>query len=110
MVLLCTTGARPAVNTRIICSSNSPLAEYEPCLLDWDLLAVKGGGPLALARIRSYSAAGKVEGYTIHMSSAGHALVVHRSAIYTFSASIFFKPSLALTVGHSCTIPHPAFL
>ena len=50
MVLLCTTIACPISNICIVTSPNFPVVQKFPCLLDQDLLTMKGGS-LALVRI-----------------------------------------------------------
>ena len=50
MIFLLTTRAGPFVDLCIVLALNWLVEQYEPCLLDWDLLAMKGSSP-ALARI-----------------------------------------------------------
>jgi hypothetical protein len=54
VVFLCTTRACPAEDVCIVLSSNFPFAQYEPGLLDWDLLPCKTGS-LAFTRIMKCS-------------------------------------------------------
>jgi len=50
VILLCTTIACPFENFCIVLPSRFPVTQYKPCLLNRDLLAMKGSG-LALASI-----------------------------------------------------------
>jgi len=45
VILLCTTIACPFENFCIVLPSRFPVTQYEPCLLNQDLLAMKGSGP-----------------------------------------------------------------
>jgi len=50
VILLCTTIACPFKNFCIVLPFRFPATQYKPCLLNWDLLAMKGSSP-ALASI-----------------------------------------------------------
>ena len=45
VILLCTTIAYPFENFCIVLPFRFPVTQYEPCLLNWDLLTMKGSGP-----------------------------------------------------------------